>query len=532
MTCSSRKFFSFNTGSRTLIFILLLSWMLPCGWPASPDSARAAATAELLPHSSIDQLPDSIHKLLGTDWYGIYFQENKIGHATITMEHANYPAGPEYRFNLAAKMALQFRGNVLKMLMEVSWRFDGVPPYRLNELINRIKSGDEESELIIRRANNDYSARISQGTEISRMELGSFNLKLNDLLAVPLWLQQNPAVGDQIGYADLDLDTLEVDQGFAKLLKKETRKVNGVDLSYYTVLETPASGPELTSVYGADGKSFTTSMGGAFLFRLEPEALAVKVDLPMDLFVNNFVGVDTALGDPAKVIWLIAALDDRSGSKIREAPGQSVTLDPATGHYIVTTTPGQGPRIRPTAAEIDQNLKATTELPIYHPKVVDLARQAVKDAHTAAEKVARLVHFVAAYITDDYNANPLTLFDIIAKRRGDCSEHARLFTALARALAIPCREVSGLSYVGDNLRGFYPHAWNEVVIDDYWVPVDPTWGQTTIDATHIRLAVDENEMLQIMAAVPNMKLTILDFDTREDKPPGSEDVSAEGQESR
>lgn len=488
--------------------------MLLTGWPASPYPDRAAAAAELLPHSSVDRIPESIHRLLGTDWHGIYYQENKIGYATITFERANNPAGPEYRFNLAANMTLHSQGNALQMQLDVNWRFDGKPPYRLTEHINRIKTGSDKSEIRIHRANNNYRALIHQGTEVRRMELQSFDLTLEDLLAVPLWLQQNPAVGDRISYADLNYDTIQVGRGSASVLKLETSMVNGIDVAYYTVLETPTSGPDMTSVYGADGKPFTMSVGNAFNFRLEPEAIAVKPDTPMDLFVNNFVDIDTALGDPANVIRLQAALDDRSGSKIGEAPGQSVTLDATSGRYIVTTAPGRGPLIRPTAREIKQNLEATIEIPANHPKVVDLARQAVAGASSPSEKVARLVQFVEAYITDDYNANPLTLFDIMAKRRGDCSEHARLFTALARALAIPCRDVSGLVYVGDNLRGFYPHAWNEVVLDGYWIPVDPTWGQTTIDATHIRFAIDENEMLQIMAAVPNMKIAILEFETR------------------
>jgi len=511
-----RKFFSAGVSPQALLF-MLLSLMLLLGPLASPYPASTAAAAELPSGSANDPVPEYVHNLLGMDWYGIYFQDNKTGYATISFERADNTVGAEYRFNIAAKMTLHSQGNALQLQMGVSWRFDDKAPYRLIELATRIATGNDESEIRIRRMNNNYRALITQGTEIRRMELESFNLTLDDLLAVPLWLQQNPAVGDRISYADLNQETLEIGQGSARVLKIETRKVNGIDLTYYTVLESPASGPDMTSVYGADGKPFTTSLGEAFFFRLEPEAIAVKPDSPMDLFVNNFVGIDTALGDPAQVIRLKTSLDDRSGSRIGEAPGQSVTLDAANQRYIVTTAPGQEPRIRPTAEEIDQNLKATTEIPVNHPKVVDLARQAVAGAGTTTEKVARLVQFVETYIIDDYNANPLTIFDIIAKRRGDCSEHARLFTALARALAIPCREVSGLAYVGDDLKGFYPHAWNEVVIDGYWVPVDPTWGQTTIDATHIRFAIDENEMFQIMAAVPSMKITVLEFKTRAGK---------------
>ncbi|MBU0987214.1 MAG: transglutaminase-like domain-containing protein, partial [Proteobacteria bacterium] len=127
----------------------------------------------------------------------------------------------------------------------------------------------------------------------------------------------------------------------------------------------------------------------------------------------------------------------------------------------------------------------------------------------------RLVEFVYQYIEDDYSANPLTVLDIIATKKGDCSEHAALFTALARASGIPCRTVGGLIYLGDASQEFGLHAWNEVVIDGVWVPADPTWGQTLIDATHLRFPLKLSEEWQIMASIPKMKLTVLQVERKE-----------------
>jgi len=62
--------------------------------------------------------------------------------------------------------------------------------------------------------------------------------------------------------------------------------------------------------------------------------------------------------------------------------------------------------------------------------------------------------------------------------------------ALARAAGVPAREVSGLMYMGDDVRAFGAHAWNEVVLDGRWVPVDPTWNETELDAAHVTLDRD------------------------------------------
>ena len=67
---------------------------------------------------------------------------------------------------------------------------------------------------------------------------------------------------------------------------------------------------------------------------------------------------------------------------------------------------------------------------------------------------------------------------------------------------------------GDTLRAFSPHAWNEVVVNGQWIPVDPTWGQTTIDATHLRFPASANDWYQVLGTVPNMKLTVVDFEIK------------------
>ena len=80
---------------------------------------------------------------------------------------------------------------------------------------------------------------------------------------------------------------------------------------------------------------------------------------------------------------------------------------------------------------------------------------------------------------------------------------------MARSLGIPCRTVGGLIYLGDEFRQFGLHAWNEVVINGVWVPVDPTWGQPLIDATHIRFPVNVSQEWQIMAGIEKIKMEVL-----------------------
>ena len=70
---------------------------------------------------------------------------------------------------------------------------------------------------------------------------------------------------------------------------------------------------------------------------------------------------------------------------------------------------------------------------------------------------------------------------------GDCTEHSVLLAALCRARKLPCRIVIGLVYHPPD-QGFAYHMWNEVWIDDRWIPMDATLAHGGIGAAHIKLA--------------------------------------------
>lgn len=79
------------------------------------------------------------------------------------------------------------------------------------------------------------------------------------------------------------------------------------------------------------------------------------------------------------------------------------------------------------------------------------------------------------------------------ERKGDCTEHAALFVALARAAGLPARNVGGFVYAcsedGSNALFGY-HAWAEVWIG-HWVPVDPTVGELGCSARYVLFDIDE-----------------------------------------
>ena len=77
------------------------------------------------------------------------------------------------------------------------------------------------------------------------------------------------------------------------------------------------------------------------------------------------------------------------------------------------------------------------------------------------------------------------------EKKGDCTEHAALFSALARAAGLPARCCSGAVYLAGANDAFWGyHAWAEVWIGR-WVVVDATVNQVGVGARYLFFQYDE-----------------------------------------
>jgi transglutaminase-like putative cysteine protease len=122
------------------------------------------------------------------------------------------------------------------------------------------------------------------------------------------------------------------------------------------------------------------------------------------------------------------------------------------------------------------------------PEIIALAKQADGGKTDPWQTAAALEQFVHQYITGkNYLKAFSTAVEVAQSREGSCTQHAVLLAALARARGIPARVAIGLVYVEDH-PGFAFHMWNEVWIDDRWIPLDATRGLGGISATYLKLA--------------------------------------------
>jgi transglutaminase-like putative cysteine protease len=102
------------------------------------------------------------------------------------------------------------------------------------------------------------------------------------------------------------------------------------------------------------------------------------------------------------------------------------------------------------------------------------------DQRVAAE---RLLTWVAAEVSGAPNPGLPNARRALRIRKGDASDRAILFVAMARSAGLEARPVAGI--VAQE-RGWARHGWAEVKLGG-WVPVDPTFGTFPAGAVYVRL---------------------------------------------
>lgn len=139
---------------------------------------------------------------------------------------------------------------------------------------------------------------------------------------------------------------------------------------------------------------------------------------------------------------------------------------------------------------LDDNLKADylkeqTYWPVADPEIKALAKKL-----TTPEAI---YNFLVRNFKYDYSRLTTTTdrkganWALSHQNQVICMEFTDLFITLARAAGIPAREVNGFAYTTNSklrplsLEQDVLHAWPEYYDEEkqVWVPVDPTWGNTT-----------------------------------------------------
>ena len=122
---------------------------------------------------------------------------------------------------------------------------------------------------------------------------------------------------------------------------------------------------------------------------------------------------------------------------------------------------------RPESA--NAHLGANALLKVEQPELIALAEEIVGDESDTWRAALLLERWVAENMEFDMGVVLAPSDEVLANRRGTCTEYAILLTALARAAGIPARYVGGYVYANGIFGG---HAWTEVLVGNQWLALD------------------------------------------------------------
>jgi len=326
-------------------------------------------------------------------------------------------------------------------------------------------------------------------------DIRGFSAEEQSLLAQPLQPGERrslkriePSI-NEIAIVDIELAARDFE---------ETRLLDGQEKLLHIDIQTRHPGGDKynaviwTTAQGRPRKVHTDAMELDSYITTKEVALASPTGEKLDLGTSAIVKVARPLsnGHATKHAKYRVTLEDGDPSEtFAESNYQHVaTLGKHSAELAVSADgdlPGSAKsHTPPTAAEKEPNELIQSK----DARVVAMAQEArgdLTDERKIAETLEQYVHRTVE--SKNFSQALSSAAEVALSREGDCTEHAVLLAALARACGIPARVAIGLVYV-EALQGFGFHMWTEVYLDGHWVPLDATLGRGGIGAAHLKLS--------------------------------------------
>ncbi len=449
----------------------------------------------------------------GESYMAIDLKGQRIGVVRTTRRAEGRDGVPGFALDTRAELSLMVLETPAAIAVDVSvWQAVGAPRAALDL---KLEAPGQQLRLV---------GTVTDGELVAELETAG--------ASIPLHTRIDPSLLDPQGF----LTTLPVRQ----LGPGEERRIMGLDpLSLRpSTVRLRGLGEETIQVTGKSTKVrrvALTAGGTSMLAWLDSDGELVRAELPMGLTLSAITASEAAAPVlPVAATDLIAhVLVSPTGKTPR--PGlrrmvvrvgglsESVRL-PSDGtqrevaphvYEIVSTGPAAGrgwlaapaaSTSRPGAADLAAEPLVQSD----HPRIAAQAKLITGSAPDPWQRALAIESWVFSSLAKEPSPGVPSALEVLATRRGDCNEHAVLFTALARAVGIPTRIAVGVVW-SEELAGFAYHAWPEVWVGR-WVWMDPTFGQEVADATHLKLLAGGIESWpEVMSFLGRLELEVLEL---------------------
>jgi hypothetical protein len=453
-----------------------------------------------------------VDSMLRTDWYGVYLKDDttkkdrKVGYLRSERKRSGDTIIDE---QFMALKLISF-DQKLEFSQTQTLTFSAAAPYRMLRAVLVDKKGqvEETTTFAWNEAASGYDSVHTVGNAIRKQLVRDIDFTLADDIAIEHWMTRRPQPGDVIRSRLFDPSEAKLDLQVNKIVSSKESLVGGVKVHFYEV-DTLSKLHEIKTLSRYDDQGTVLSaIIAIFELRKEPEAQAKNTEYSQDLFVLGMAKINQGLGQTDRLRELVVEIGGKEGEVLEDGPRQSVTDE--NGKRLLRLGKRYGKQQKATAADIQEALAETNAYPIANPKVKALADKVTAGARTDEEKVAKIVAFVHDFIRPRLSGDVPNIHDLLERKQGDCKSYALMFNNLARAAGVPSREVAGLLYVGDDVKAFAGHAWNEVVLNGVWVPVDASLGETELDAGHICFGTDHKASSKMLSSLGKLSFRLVE----------------------
>ena len=205
---------------------------------------------------------------------------------------------------------------------------------------------------------------------------------------------------------------------------------------------------------------------------LETNASGVELDLNEETSVE-IQGIYNQEAD-SQLLTLISTLTDLNDLF---SPSAHQQIRKSSANEVVILTKDLPQRMTAEQEDLPKTyLGSSSLIQAEHQAIQDQVQSLVEKLENDQEKLNAIHTFVSQHmVKKNYSKAMASAVDAFQSQEGDCTEHACLFAAMARAAGIPTRMAVGLVAIPDGVsaRVWY-HMWNESYLDGQWVSVDAT----------------------------------------------------------
>lgn len=436
-------------------------------------------------------------------WMGIYHQDRKIGYFHRRLS----PTSDGYHWEERSQMKLRVLDTDQTVLTEIQANID--QHYALNDFSFRLLSSGRVFQVTGEVTERGTAGHELHGQITTSGNSSPFSFPLHEPLYLPTITQMtlhgvtlHP--GEERRYSIFNPLSMKTETISVTAIGPETLSLKGGRLAVIKVAER-FGGTTVHAWLDHDGKVVKeeATLGLMLLRESQEDALGAgwQDGTPLDLVASAAIPVRQVLPNPRALTHLRLKPSGPSDfSQFAFPPRQQVqegTITVAREDVSALTT-YQLPQTDPA---FTRDLAATPFLQSTHPRLLAQARQIIGTERDALKATRQLLDWTYTTLAKEPTVGIPTALETLESKKGDCNEHAVLFTALARAVGLPARVAAGVVYLDG---AFYYHAWAEVWLGQ-WVAIDPVFHQFPADATHIKFVQGGPEehlaLLQVIGQV-------------------------------